>query len=145
NWATGYDKWGGEFFVFCNIGIAGRSGHDYANRWDGKTLHWFAKNGSRLGQPVIDEMIGGNAPVHIFWRGKDRAAFTYAGKAAAVAVYNQSPVAVLWSFAANEQQAEAPSETNHEAEVSLAFRRGPPPAPGERTVEIPDGETMLYL
>lgn len=145
NWATGYDKWAGEFFVFCNIGIAGRSGHDYANRWDGKTLHWFAKNGSRLGQPVIDEMIAGNAPVHVFWRGKDRAAFTYAGRATALTVYDQSPVAVVWSFEPDDQQFEVVSQASDGTTAAPAFRRGPPPSPGERRVEIPDGETMLYL
>lgn len=145
NWATGYDKWAGEFFVFCNIGIAGRSGHDYANRWDGKALHWFAKNGSRLGQPVIDEMIARNAQVQIFWRGKDRAAFTYAGRATALTVYDQSPVAVVWSFESDEQQFEVGSQASEGTTAAPAFRRGPPPSPGERTVEIPDGETMLYL
>lgn len=145
NWATGYDKWNGEYFVFCNIGIAGRSGHDYANRWDGKTLFWLAKNGTRLGQPVIEEMIAGSAPVHVFWRAQDRAAFTYAGMAAATDVYDQSPVAVVWAFETSVQGAAEASPAPAEGQADPSFRRGPRPSPGLRTVNIPDGRTSLYL
>lgn len=145
NWTTGYDRWAGEFFVFCNIGVAGRSGHDYANRWDGKVLHWFAKNRDRLGRPSIEALISGNEPVHIFWRGKDRAAFTYAGLATALEAYDQSPVAVVWSVDAVGQVAEPAHAVADDTTASPAFRRGPPPSPGARTIDLPDGETMLYL
>lgn len=57
NWMTGYDEWNDEYFVFCNIGIAGRSGHDYANRWDSKELIWFAKGGARRGTDTLSRLI----------------------------------------------------------------------------------------
>ena len=95
---TGYDEWNGEYFVFCNIGIAGRSGHDYANRWDGKELVWFAKGRNRLGQREIEELVSGEFPVHLFWRAADRAPFAYAGIAHAAEVYDESPVRIVWAF-----------------------------------------------
>lgn len=43
DWATGYTRFTDELYVFCNVGSAGRTGHDYPNRWDGKQLIWSAK------------------------------------------------------------------------------------------------------
>src|SRR5258708_1415436 len=44
DWATGYTRFADELFVFCNVGSAGRTGHDYPNRWDGEQLVWSAKS-----------------------------------------------------------------------------------------------------
>ncbi|MCZ8035910.1 MAG: hypothetical protein O9288_14255 [Novosphingobium sp.] len=145
NWLTGYDKWNSEFFVFCNVGTAGRTGHDYANRWDGKSLIWFGKGGTRLGQATIQEMISGELPVHVFWRGKDRAAFTYAGIAAAADVHDQTPVGVVWDFGSNQPLIEGGTPPTDRQRDWSDFRRGPPPSPGKRTVDFRDSETTLYL
>ena len=32
NWDTGYARHENEWFIFCNVGIMGRTGHDYANK-----------------------------------------------------------------------------------------------------------------
>src|SRR5436853_5241090 len=29
DWDTGYSRWNDEFFIFCNVGIPGKTGHDY--------------------------------------------------------------------------------------------------------------------
>lgn len=142
NWMTGYDKWNDEYFVFCNVGVAGRSGHDYANRWDGKQLIWFGKGQSRIGQPVIQELTSGAVPVNVFWRGNGHAPFTYAGQARPVAIYDETPVLIIWDFDAGEPQSPAPDEP---VVLPPVFRRGPPPAPGTRAFEIHQGETTLYL
>jgi hypothetical protein len=139
DFSTGYFEWGGSFFVFANVGAPGRTGHDYPNRWDGKTLVWYSKGNTRLGAPQIEKMISGNATIHIFWRAKDREPFSYAGQARAVEVVDQQPVKVIWSFDpvlvvdTKGQQSEP------------VFRRGPPPLAGERTYTVGDGQTFLYL
>lgn len=53
NWFTGYNEHDEAIFIFTNVGIPGRTGHDYGNVWEGSKLHWFAKNGTRLEQPQI--------------------------------------------------------------------------------------------
>jgi len=35
-WDTGYAERNGADFVFCNVGAAGRTGHDYDNYFDGQ-------------------------------------------------------------------------------------------------------------
>lgn len=141
NWMTGYDKWNDEYFIFCNIGVAGRTRHDYSNRWNGKELVWFGKGPTRVDQPVIQELTSAAFPVHVFWRGKNSMPFTYAGQARPVAIYDETPVQIVWAFEADRSLAPAPERPAR----PQVFRRGPPPAPGTRTVETLDGETTLYL
>lgn len=141
NWMTGYDEWNGEYFVFCNIGVAGRSGHDYANRWDGKELAWFAKGRTRLGQREIEELVSGNFPVHVFWRAADRTPFAYAGIARAAEIYDESPVRIVWTF----DDVGRLARQNRNLSPSPVFRRGPAPVGGQRTVDVRDAETTLYL
>jgi putative restriction endonuclease len=94
NWNTGYTRLNGQVYVFCNIGIAGRTGHDYPNRWNRGELIWFGKNGSKMGQPLMKAMISGGVPVHVFWRTQEYGPFTYAGTGQAVDVRDTSPVGV---------------------------------------------------
>ena len=42
DWQNGYHREGNDYFIFCNIGIAG-SGHDYDNHFVGDTLVWYGK------------------------------------------------------------------------------------------------------
>jgi putative restriction endonuclease len=98
NWNTGYAEWNGEVFVFCNVGTAGRTGHDYPNRWEGPELVWYGKGPARAHQRLIKRMTGGEMPVHIFWRDNDRGSFIYAGRGRAVDVVDSSPVGVRWRF-----------------------------------------------
>ncbi|TDX61900.1 hypothetical protein EDE12_1121 [Methylosinus sp. sav-2] len=142
SWMTGYDKWNDEYFIFCNVGVAGRSGHNYANRWEGKELVWFGKGPSRADQPVIRELTSAAVPVHIFWRGKNSTPFTYAGQARPVVIYAETPVLIVWAFDADRMLAHALKEPPAPPPV---FRRGPPPVPGARSFETHEGETTLYL
>ncbi|MFB9978188.1 DUF3427 domain-containing protein [Mesorhizobium kowhaii] len=98
NWDTGYSEYEGAFYVFCNIGTAGRTGHDYENYWDGDVLVWRAKNGSNVRQPQIVKLLYGNLPVHVFYREEDRRPFTYAGCARAIEIKDVTPVKVSWLF-----------------------------------------------
>ncbi len=47
-WDTGIVKHDGQFLIFANVGTAGRTGHDYDNRWEGDAFRWYHKTGSRL-------------------------------------------------------------------------------------------------
>ncbi len=44
-WHTGYSRIEDDLFIFMNIGVAGRTGHDFENFYDDKsqTLIWFSK------------------------------------------------------------------------------------------------------
>lgn len=137
DWATGYATVGEDTYVFCNVGVPGRTGHDYPNRWLGRDLHWFGKPNSKEDQPQIGGMLRGRGRVHIFWRGTDRSPFTYAGEARPLHVWNQRPVEVLWTFEAASQ--------DHVADDSQQWRRGPPPTFGEISAIREDGPTSLYL
>lgn len=96
NWNTGYTKYRGEWFIFCHIDAAGRTGHDYGNRFVGDLLEWYGKTSSTLGQPSIQSMIDPDTPVHIFSRNSDRGPFTYLGIGIAVSTEDVSPVRIRW-------------------------------------------------
>lgn len=44
DWETGYHRHGDEHYIFANVGIPGRTEHDYDNKWLGAgRLLWQAK------------------------------------------------------------------------------------------------------
>lgn len=139
NWDTGYSRWNDEFFIFCNVGIPGKTGHDYPNRWQGKELAWTGKTGSRRGTPFVSEMLSGTRPVHLFWRGKLDTPFTYAGLATPVEVLDTIPVQVRWTFDY------APAALWDATASGPVWRRGPPPTVGAHSVVREDGPTELYI
>lgn len=147
NWKTGYDRWNGDFYLFCTIGGAGRTGHDYPNRWDGPLLHWSAKTGSQLNQPQIQDMLSGQYRVHVFWRHPGRSPFTYAGEAKVHEVQDTSPVLVTWHFDQEDRSAFRPAPTVHIVREPQApiFRRGPAAAFGNRTISTQDSPTFVYV
>jgi putative restriction endonuclease len=98
DWSTGYTSFQGEYFVFCNIGVPGRTGHDYDNHWEGDTLVWRAKGGTNIRQPQIARMTDGAQRVHVFYRYADRSAFLYAGLGRPNQVLDTEPVTVRWRF-----------------------------------------------
>jgi 5-methylcytosine-specific restriction protein A len=98
NWFTGYNQHDGDWYVFANVGVPGRTGHDYVNRWVGDELQWEAKTGTRWDQPAIQSLTGGTARVHIFTRSDDRAPFVYEGLAVAARVEKTVPVRAVWRF-----------------------------------------------
>ena len=104
DWATGYhfhrdleagiDGW---WFLFPNLGSAGRTGHDYPNEWLTETdLRWYGKTPSRLSQPQVVSLLSGNHLVLLFTREHDRDPFTYQGRVAPVSVRDGPPVEVVW-------------------------------------------------
>ncbi len=145
DWATGYARVEQEVFVFCNIGIAGRTGHDYPNRWVDDALDWFGKTGSTPDQPLIRAMVTEAVTTHVFWRGRDRAPFTYAGVGVADGIWGEKPVEVLWRFDVAAQTIVASGTSLPAAAISGNFRHGPPPSFGFKQMLAEDGECFLYL
>lgn len=101
---TGYVECNGVDFVFCNVGAAGRTGHDYDNFFDGPDLVWRGKTNSHLRQPTIRRIIEPGAEVHVFWRTDTRAPFTYGGLGQAAEVEDVTPVKVRWRFTEPQDQ-----------------------------------------
>ncbi|MGH8385039.1 MAG: HNH endonuclease [Pseudomonas sp.] len=98
NWNTGSTQWSGDWFIFCNIGTAGRTGHDYANRFEEGLLHWYGKTASHVGQKSIKSLLSRHGEVHVFYRTDDRSPFKYAGEATPVSFQRTTPVQITWSF-----------------------------------------------
>ena len=97
NWFTGYNEYKGSFYVFANVGTPGRTGHDYANKWVGPELEWYAKSGTNIQQPQVLRMISSDS-VHVFWRERNQAPFRYAGTAVARLIRGGTPVEIVWAF-----------------------------------------------
>ena len=98
NWSTGYPQKDGVTFIFCNVGNAGQTGHDYDNRFDGPDLVWQGRTGSHKRHASVRRMIDPGAEVHVFWRSGGRDPFTYAGLGKAIEVSDEIPVRVRWQL-----------------------------------------------
>lgn len=110
NWDTGYNRFQNELFVFCNVGMAGRTGHDHGNQWEGDELVWYAKAGTHIGQHLIRQIASGDIPVHLFWRPDSRQVqFTYAGVARPLSIDDTRPVRIRWAFSNNHQKSDQPN------------------------------------
>lgn len=79
NWSTGYHRAGDTFFIFANVGTAGRTGHDYENQWSTLGLEWQGRTGSRLRHPNVRRLLAAGTEVLLFARGGDRSVFTFMG------------------------------------------------------------------
>ncbi|OMP75797.1 HNH endonuclease [[Flexibacter] sp. ATCC 35208] len=99
SWNTGYVKYEGSYYIFANIGVAGRTGHNYDNHWEGENmLVWYGKNESHVGQNTIQEMLSRKVPVHIFTREQDRSPFLYRGWGIAIRHEKTTPVQIVWDI-----------------------------------------------
>ncbi|WP_414530049.1 DUF3427 domain-containing protein [Nodularia chucula] len=98
NWYTGYTRHEGDYFIFCNIGIPGRTGHDYNNHFIGDNLIWFAKNDTKIHQPEIQNLINLKVKKYIFIRSSNQQPFTYIGLGKAKYFEKSSPVKIIWEF-----------------------------------------------
>ncbi len=98
NWDTGYNKYKDDWFIFCNIGVAGRTGHDYNNQFVGNELVWFGKNRSKIETASIQSLISPIGKVYIFTRTSNKDPFMYAGIGKAKSVEDTSPVKIVWEY-----------------------------------------------
>ena len=98
NWDTGYARHGNDWFIFCNVGTSGRTGHDYANQWVGNRLKWYGKTNSKLHHLSIQFMLSVDSDTYIFWRDNNQQPFVFAGIGNVEEVKNTTPVNITWVF-----------------------------------------------
>lgn len=97
NWFTGYHCHEGAFFLFVTVGAAGRTGHDYQNRWlENGLFEWYGKEGKTLDQPEAKAMLEKGRVVHLFVREANRDPFVYHGAVTAEATFDEEPFRVHW-------------------------------------------------
>ncbi len=104
NWNTGYTNFEGDWFIFCNVGIPGRTGHNYKNKFIGDDLVWFGKNASHVGQESIHSLLHPQGSIFVFYRENNREPYTYAGIAQAKTYKTTVPIEIIWSFAQSAVQ-----------------------------------------
>lgn len=98
NWETGYNKYKEDYLIFCNIGVAGTTGHDYNNHFIEDDLVWFGKNGTKIQQPTIQNLIYPKVKIYIFIRSSNKEPFIYLGLGKAKSFEATSPVKIIWKF-----------------------------------------------
>jgi len=81
-WDTGYVVVGDQLIVFMNIGVPGKTKHDFDNEFNEESglITWFGKPNSHSGQPLFIKLINKELTPHFFarWDNKDPK-FTYLG------------------------------------------------------------------
>lgn len=95
---TGYSQVGDDFFIFCGVGVPGRTGHQYENFFEGDELVWRGKTNSRVHHPQIQSLLSPGRKVYVFFREDDRAPFTFAGLGTPLDYKDEKPVLVRWGF-----------------------------------------------
>jgi hypothetical protein len=81
DWFTGYSRIDSNLFVFMNIGVAGRTGHDFENHYDEntQTLIWFSKPNKHSTNPLFQKILSGEITPYFFARWDHRLPFTFLG------------------------------------------------------------------
>ncbi|WP_201770530.1 HNH endonuclease [Bordetella bronchiseptica] len=97
-WYTGYTSHRGDWFIFCGVGTAGRTGHNYHNYFVGTDLVWFGKTRTMIHQPAMQALTSASSNVYLFYRSDNRGPFAFAGMAKAKEVTDSTPVKILWGF-----------------------------------------------
>ena len=72
NWTTGYvqPKGSNDLIIFMNIGVPGRTGHDFENKYDPETntIVWYGKTKSHSRQPTFQKLFSRELKPHFFAR-----------------------------------------------------------------------------
>ncbi len=98
-WNTGYATFNNDIYIFVNVNSAGRTGHDYDNRFIGNDLQWFSKNTHSLNAPTIQSMLNPKGRIYIFTRESNKNIFfTYQGIGHVKEYDDTKPVRILWKI-----------------------------------------------
>lgn len=81
NWDTGYVGVENNLIIFMNIGVPGRTGHDFDNEFNEQTntITWYGKPKSHSKQPQISKLLTGELTPHFFARWNQNDPWTYLG------------------------------------------------------------------
>lgn len=124
SWDTGYRSYNGDIFIFSNVGIPGRTGHDYNNYWDGDLFVWEGKRTSHLKQPLLKKMLhpGIGQRIFLFTRTNDKSPFTYEGEVSVKNFQDTTPVKITWQFA--QKQYDISDEAGNTFSEPVVFYEG---------------------
>jgi hypothetical protein len=93
NWDTGYVRVEDNLIVFMNIGVPGRTSHNFDNSYDEETqtITWYGKPNTNSDQPIFKKIISGELTLHFFarWDNKD-VEFTYLGVGKVISFKNEA-------------------------------------------------------
>ena len=95
NWLTGYVRVESELIIFININAAGRTGHDFDNKFleDLDQLIWFGKPKTHSGQQLISKIINGTLKLHFFIRhDSSQKYFIYYGNGRVIEFEDRVPI-----------------------------------------------------
>lgn len=109
-WDTGMRIYNDDCFVFANIGVAGRTGHNYNNHWEGDNFIWYGNTTSKLTHSSIQKLLNPETTVFIFSRTDSSIPFTYQGIGKVIKSRDTSPVEVTWAIESNLTMASIPEE-----------------------------------
>lgn len=83
NWTTGYVREGESLVIFANIGVPGRTGHDFPNSFDSaqQLMTWYGKPNAHSAQPTFRDLFEGGVTPQVFVRwDSSNPKFLYLGK-----------------------------------------------------------------
>lgn len=122
-WQNGYPRYDGELYIFCNVGAAGRTGHDYANTWDGDDLLWVGRTGASLRQPIMQQIATNAVPIHVFWRSNSaNPQFTYRGPARTLSAEDTTPARFRFGFPEVTRHALTPGSAKSQPRTGTTLR-----------------------
>lgn len=104
NWDTGYNFFNNDFFIFANINIPGRTGHNYENRFEGNLLLWYAKTYTKLSNPQIKLLLNPPGYVYIFYRFDNSKPYIFSGTGIPFSYQDTTPVQITWKIVNNAHE-----------------------------------------
>jgi hypothetical protein len=63
-WYTGLTRHSEDHYIFCGVGVGGRTGHNYGNHFIGPDLVWRGRTDSSMRHQSIQSLCSGNGKVH---------------------------------------------------------------------------------
>ena len=81
NWDTGYVRVEDNLIIFMNIGVPGRTGHDFDNKFDEQTntITWYGKPDTHSQQGTFQKLLNKELTPHFFARWNNTNPFVYLG------------------------------------------------------------------
>ena len=81
DWITSYAEMDGNLYVFLNIGVPGKTGHDFDNRFDraSRELTWFSKPNKKSTSPLFQRILKGHLSLLFFIRTDTKNKFEFLG------------------------------------------------------------------
>lgn len=124
NWNTGYHSYKGDWYFFCNIGVPGRTAHDYPNYFLGDAFISHAKRGIKEESNSIKELKSEQSKKYIFYREDNLSGWIFVGLGVLERIEPGAPLKFIWGFnSVGESRPERvvgeilPSELFHEGAV----------------------------